>query len=393
MGPVIEFGTALYYPHIQFYDRRWLRTAALYHDHLGRIMPGAFSPRYDDSSETRELYEDIWSLTAAGFIQDEDPAPFTSAVSNAFYELALANTDPERRARLLPVLPNADEPFTIYRDKLDPTLIQLMESMGLARSINEHEIEADPVCGALYMRTLAEHMAAQRPLVTDDPVFEAMAWASNPEGGEMAGDKGFLLANAIFRTSVPLDIEKVPRGDLLKFREDHQDARLAFYNEIRKMAADLAKLKSPKQITGAVDHYAGTVEAAVNRLEVKLRLLKVACAPACFGVSLPGWLTAAWGLGVTNPVSLFGTLGVVLAAILVKSAGERKLLTGENSVGYVHYMRKQLTPHQYAEELVQLNLSGREAAPALSWKYRAARWLRKLRGERGNRQGTSSILR
>ena len=379
MEPVIEFGTALYYPHIQFYERRWLRTAALYHDHLGRIVPSGFSPRYDDSPETREIYQDIWSLTEAGFIQDEDPAPFTAAVSNAFYELALANTDPERRAKLLPVLPNADEPFTIYRQKLDPTLLQLMEDMKLARPLNEYEIEADPICGVLYMRTLAEHMAAQRPLVTDDPVFEAMAYAPNPQGGEMAGDKGFLLANAIFRTSVPLDIEKVPRGDLLKFREDNQDARLAFYNEIRKMAGDLAKLRNPRQITSAVDHYANTVDAAVNRLESKLRLLNVACAPAVFGVSLPGWLTAAWGLGVTNPVSLFGTLGVVLAVVIVKSVGERKLVAGENTVGYVHYMRKHLTPHQYAEDLVQLNLSGREVASPLSLRYRAGRWLRKLR--------------
>jgi hypothetical protein len=379
MEPVIEFGTALYYPHIQFYERRWLRTAALYHDHLGRIVPSGFSPRYDDSPETREIYQDIWSLTEAGFIQDEDPAPFTAAVSNAFYELALANTDPERRAKLLPVLPNADEPFTIYRQKLDPTLLQLMEDMKLARPLNEYEIEADPICGVLYMRTLAEHMAAQRPLVTDDPVFEAMANAPNPQGGEMAGDKGFLLANAIFRTSVPLDIEKVPRGDLLKFREDNQDARLAFYNEIRKMAGDLAKLRNPRQITSAVDHYANTVDAAVNRLESKLRLLNVACAPAVFGVSLPGWLTTAWGLGVTNPVSLFGTLGVVLAVVIVKSVGERKLVAEENTVGYVHYMRKHLTPHQYAEDLVQLNLSGREVASPLSLRYRAGRWLRKWR--------------
>jgi hypothetical protein len=38
----ISFGRALYYPHIFPQDRRWLRTAVLYHDGLARIVPRNF---------------------------------------------------------------------------------------------------------------------------------------------------------------------------------------------------------------------------------------------------------------------------------------------------------------------------------------------------------------
>lgn len=31
---VVEYGQAIYYPHIRFRNREWLRTSALYHDNL-----------------------------------------------------------------------------------------------------------------------------------------------------------------------------------------------------------------------------------------------------------------------------------------------------------------------------------------------------------------------
>src|SRR5580698_4115525 len=159
-----------------------------------------------------------------GFIKSESPCPFTGAVANKFYELALANKDAERRAKLLPLLPNVNEPYIMYREKMDPTLVDLLVDMHLARKLDNHQIEADPIAGAIYMRTLAEHMARQRPLITDDPVFEAMAY-SPPGERETQRDNGFLLANAIFRAVVPIDVEKVPLKDLISFRKDHRDLR------------------------------------------------------------------------------------------------------------------------------------------------------------------------
>lgn len=378
MATVVDFGHALYYPHIEFNNRKWLRTSSLYHDVIGRIVPSSFSPAWDGSVEAQLLRDDVWRLEGEGFLTSEYPGPFTATVANAFYELALANAEPERRAKLLPVLPNADEPFTLYKEKVDPTLLELMKVMHLARELDDHQVEADPIAGAIYMRTLAEHMAGQRPLITDDPVFEAMAYSPRTDESELRRDNGFLLANAVFRTVIPLDVEKVPLEDLVSFRRDHRDLRLGFQSEIKKMAADLAKLNRKDQIQQALDHYTDAVDASVNKLEAKLRLLKIGAGTACFSVSLPGWVTAGWGLGLTNPLVLVGTIGAVLAVTVTKSVLERQLTTGDSGFGYVHYLRRDLTPRQYAEGIVQLNLSARATQGAVSWGARARRFLRRL---------------
>jgi hypothetical protein len=62
MKPVVEFGRALDYPHIEFNSRRWLRTATLFHDEIGRVYPGAFRPPFADSSEVQTLREEVWKL-------------------------------------------------------------------------------------------------------------------------------------------------------------------------------------------------------------------------------------------------------------------------------------------------------------------------------------------
>jgi hypothetical protein len=378
MEAVVEFGHALYYPHIEFNSRRWLRTSSLYHDVIGRIVPSSFYPTWHASEEAQLLRDDVLRLEREGFLTSEYPGPFTEAAANAFYELALANADPVRRAKLLPVMHNTDEPFTLYKEKVDPTLLELMKDMHLARELDEHQVEADPIAGALYMRTLAEQMAGQRPLITDDPVFEAMAYSPSPGENKPRRDYGFLLANAVFRTVVPLDVERVPLDDLVSFRRDHRDLRLAFQTEIKKMAADLAKLKREDQIRQALDHYTDAVDASVNKLETKLRLLKVGAGTACFSVSLPGWLTAGWGLALTNPSVLLGTLGAVLAVTVTKSAFERQLTAGDSGFGYVHYLRRDLAPRQYAEGIVQLNLNARAAQGKVSRGSRARRFLRRL---------------
>src|SRR5580698_1896196 len=65
MDTVVEFGHALYYPHIEFNSRKWLRTSALYHDIIGRIVPQNFHLPYDNSEEAQLLREDMWALENA----------------------------------------------------------------------------------------------------------------------------------------------------------------------------------------------------------------------------------------------------------------------------------------------------------------------------------------
>lgn len=383
MEPVVEIGRALYYPYIEFNSRRWLRTAVLYHDAIGRIYPGEFRPPAVVSPEMEQVRAEVYKLEhEEGFIKSEYPTQFTKQAAKTFRELALANNmDPSRRAQLLPSVPNKNEPFLIYGEKLDLDLIADLKQMGLARQATDYEVELDPICGALYMRTLAIHMAGAYPLITDDPFYEAMAYSPGTGDTETHADKGFLLANAVFKTLVPVDVESVPLADLMSFRKDHQDFRLGFHSEIKKMTAELAKMTRQDQVKQALDHYTDTVDAGVKKLEQRLRLLKLTCVPACFGVSLPGWATAAWGLGVSNPVTLVGTLGGVLALTVAKSAVEHQLITRDSTLGYVHYLRTELAPEEYAGRIIGLNLAGRAAPIRYSKKSRWQKFKSRVFGE------------
>ena len=86
----IEYGHALYYPHINFRSRRWLRTAALYHDNIARIVPNGAPVREEQwSDEQKALYEDRYALESAGFLEIEVPDANTHGrLANEFYVFA-----------------------------------------------------------------------------------------------------------------------------------------------------------------------------------------------------------------------------------------------------------------------------------------------------------------
>jgi hypothetical protein len=58
---------------------------------------------------------------------------------------------------------------------------------------------------------------------------------------------------------------------------------------------------------------------------------------------------------------------------------ERQLAASDSGIGYVHYLRRDLAPKQYAQEIVQLNLSGEATREKSSFRQRAGRTLRRLR--------------
>lgn len=69
----VHFGRAPYYPHIFPQSRLWLRTAALYHDQISRIVPAGFVPSECDRHGGPELLNDFEALQDAGFIEDKHP--------------------------------------------------------------------------------------------------------------------------------------------------------------------------------------------------------------------------------------------------------------------------------------------------------------------------------
>jgi hypothetical protein len=47
--------------------------------------------------------------------------------------------------------------------------------------------------------------------------------------------QGLVLANVVFRSAVPVDIESVPIDELIRFRVDFEGERVSFYDGISKL--------------------------------------------------------------------------------------------------------------------------------------------------------------
>ncbi len=357
----VHFGRALYYPHIFPQSRHWLRTAALYHDGIGRIVPKRFVPSAYDRHSGPELLRDFEELQAAGFIEDQNPEDILPEVKEEFVEfLTPLLQGPKRKERLRERLGSRDwKPYNMFRDKIAPGLIDLLEPKGLIRPVNEYEVEFDASIGGLYMVFLARHMAKHQPIVSDDPMYEALTHVATRQGTTGApADRGLLLANAIFTSTVPIDIESVDIRDLIKFRQDFKGERVAFYEWIANFRADLAKITDQNQLQQAVEHHAAAIETRMASLKDKLRLLKLKCGTGIFTFSMPGVLTSTWGLATKEPVLLLGGGTLVLAGIVANAVMEHRITKADAPLSYVHSMRKRLKPREYAGKMIQLNISG-----------------------------------
>jgi hypothetical protein len=361
----IPFGRALYYPHIFPQDRRWLRTAALFHDGLSRIVPRSFVPGHYRRASSPETERDFEALAECGFIEDEWPDYVLDEVGGKFLDFIAPNLENrDRKSRLVSGLKSAQwRPYTMHRQKINASLLSLLEEQGLATWVNKDEISFQDQVGGLYMLFLARHMAKSRPIVTDNPLFEALSYGP-PESRSFSmesTDPGLVLATAIFRTAVPMDVESVEIHDLIRFRMDFAAERLAFYDAIEKMAADLIALQDQRLLRQAVEHHSASIENKIASLEKKLGLLKMTCGRGIFSLSLPAWTTgAAWGLGVTNPATLMAVGSFVVTGMLLSSRFEQQLAKADSTVSYIHSLRNYLTPKAYAEEFVSLNLTGRQ---------------------------------
>lgn len=213
-----------------------------------------------------------------------------------------------------------------------------LQREGLAKLVTDDEVEFAGQVGGLYMLFLAKQMAKQRPIVSDNPTFEALTYAppefsAAPDG---TADNGLVLATAVFSSAVPVDIESVPMPDLIKFRTDFEGERVSFYDGITKLTTELAAINDPKLVRQAIEHHSNAIKNKVASLDKKLRLLNLTSGRGIFSVSLPASVTgAAWGLGVTNPFALAAVGGLVVASLLISRNFEKQLVQAESTVAYI----------------------------------------------------------
>jgi hypothetical protein len=162
----------------------------------------------------------------------------------------------------------------------------------------------------------------------------------------------------VFTSAVPVDIESVDITELVRFREDFEDERKAFYNWIATFRSDLRKLSDPKQLEEAVAHHKAAVERGMDALKKKFGLLNLKTGTGIFSFSMPGLITTVYAAAKENPAVMFGGGALVLAGIVANALLDRWLINADVPVSYVHSMRKQLKPKTYAGKLIELKLLG-----------------------------------
>ena len=143
---VVEYGEALYYPHVRFRSREWLRTSVLYHNKIWRIVPPGLSDHDLEQGyglPDHRILEEMRILRNEHIIQNELVSPVVAKVGADFTEFVKANlTDPTRRKKLIPEL-SADQQHKYYRihpGKLDRGLRDLLHELhieGDARGLVE----------------------------------------------------------------------------------------------------------------------------------------------------------------------------------------------------------------------------------------------------------------
>src|SRR5262245_24203207 len=356
---------ALYYPHLHFNDRAWLRTAALYYDIVTRIVPPGVDPESLDgdssvSSEDQAIDDDVRELQASGFVRREAPtAESVSTVANEFFDFAVKHlAAPAQRAKLLPAH-REEEFYSIHRHSLDPTLLEVLQELKLVhRKAGDRysDLAIEPVTGGLYMLFLASRMAGIRHLVSDSPSFQALSYRQSYGVEPIRPDyRTFRLASAVLSAAVPVNIESVPLGRILKLRDEFAEDRQRFQDKIQGFAKSLQEPSSEEALRDDIKRHMRALKAEYDVFVDRIKVLNLGVATSLFSVSVPSYVTSTWGFASVSPY-VAGAFGALAAtAVIVKYVWEREsLLT--SPYRYLLSVKQSTRPHTMAREIASLNL-------------------------------------
>jgi hypothetical protein len=356
--------SALYYPHIHFRSRRWLRMALLYYESISRIVPPGLDPEmpqtHYDRMQMRGILDDVSELRALGFIRDEAPGEALPAVTNEFFDFYASNlTDPEKRAALIPAL-SRRRAYTIHPAKIDLALLEVLHQADHAhRKVGDpySDWDIEPIVGAFYMLFLAARMARNRPLISDNSIYQSLLFRQpDPDAATRnAPDGKFRLATAVIESVIPGDLEEVPLDKLLRLRTESVEDRRRFQDRMAEFGKDIDSAKIEEEFRENVDRIGRKVRDEVAITRNKLHSLNIATASGLFSLSVPSWATATWGLEVAAPIVIAGLGAVALSAAWLRYRFERQIAQ-TNPYNYLLNLSGLVTAQSLAKDIVTLNL-------------------------------------
>jgi hypothetical protein len=344
--PIITYGKALYYPHINLTDMNWLKTASLFYKGLSRIVP------LDYKTEDNELINRLNEKEE--FLTNINPGQYGEDIGFDFLEFAKSElSDEKHRKKLLQeleiIIPK-DNSFNLHSEKISSVLQQELPRLGLAKQPkkNNEWYQLEPITGALYMTFLANRLAEKRniPVVTDNPIFQPLLRGFQREHLRPTGDVAETLASLVINSSIPEDIQNLPISKIVKFRESYDDERHLFYKGINNLVEELRKVDSPDVLKECIESKQKDIEIAVDNLDRVYKSMGISTTTALLGLSVPAF---ASGLGVT--IAAGGIIAVASGKLLsegLKYYKSRK----ESPYSYVLLLRNKLKSETLAKQLI-----------------------------------------
>lgn len=368
----VPFSSALYYPHIDVKNDRWLRSAVLFWDSIRTIVPVSYSDPYS-SDVARELsdegvlvpvrvssdMEEIESLTdtVLDFLTD----PVSASVMFSTENHPSRRIHPEKMSYELRHL------MDIHPEKLP---YEIRSQLG--RALNDQGwYEVEPGFARFYMTLLASQLSNRLGLglITESSTADQLAIAvqkGKPIGSNTVdaptrrrfgrdfqayGSRRKLpheVTPGLLIDLIVQSIELPPNllvRDLLKFKKDHREELALFRREVSKLSADIPSDISVEALRQAVhDQYEAQVLPAMKSLRHSLQAQG-------WDAALNGFLKVSFFTAAPTSVAIFAGLpsslallagaGVSLTASAILLANQQRRTTIDNPYSYLLSLERQ----------------------------------------------------
>jgi hypothetical protein len=379
----------LYYPFIHFRDEAWLKLTCLYWDRMGRIVPQDY--RLRDSNT-------VWALKDGGFVRDYDPGGAQDHAAPAFQELLAAHGTQLRQRYGLHLAESwPDDPATVgwrsahfgspklahvFGEKVQPAFVEQLVELDLAVRGGRRDpywIGMHPKLATLYMLALADAMARRRGAhpITDDTLshlavggftmerlaevlLDDVIQPQPPSNQEMEQ----LAAGLVLQVAVPVDLDQIPAGRLVAFRDKYAAERAAFQQQIEAVARSLneADVTDPEALRDHVQaQYDKTLRPQLADLRRRLRDANIESVMGLMNLKtlLPSGMLAYGGsaAGGLAGTALGGT-GVALAVwrVLHTRSQARRAAAGKAPASaYLYHLGTDLQPADLASRIHHLS--------------------------------------
>lgn len=363
----VAFSSALYFPHIDIKNERWLRSAALFWDSIRTIVPVSHRDPY--SNDLARAFCDEGVLLPVRVSSDmEEIEELTEKVLDFL-------TDPASAAVMFDTEGNPSH--RIHPDKISlelrelahihPEKLPYMIRSELERGLNDEGwLHVAPGFANFYMTLLATQLSKRLGvgLITESSAADHLAIAvrkGKPLGTINTGRRGRHFDAFGPRRSLPGDVapsllidlmvqgislpNHLSASEILRFKNSHKEELAIFRNEVARLAGDLPKDVPIEALRQAVsDQYQANVMPAIRSLRESLKaqnweagingLLKVS-----FFSAAP--TSVAILSGIPSSVALLAGAGISLTASVVLLANQRRQIRNNNPYSYLLSLERQ----------------------------------------------------